>query len=96
MGIAVGVTGTIILVGVLAGVLLYHCLSKHRSQLKPELASYQQQLTDLQYEKVQADPEYEVPATSRAEIELRENVAYHHPVQKIELRENVAYEPVQY
>ena len=97
VGIAVGVTGTIIfVVGVLAGVLLYHCLSKHRSQLKPELASYQQQLTDPQYEKVQADPEYEVPATSRAEIELRENVAYHHPVQKIELRENVAYEPVQY
>ena len=95
VGIAVGVTGTIILVvGVLAGVLLYHCLSKQRSQLKPELASYQQQLT--QYEEVQADPEYEVPATSRAEIELRENVAYHHPVQKIELRENVAYEPVQY
>ena len=67
MGIAVGVTVTIILlVGALVGVLLYITASaiKHRSQHEPESASYQQQLTDPQYEGVQADPENEVPATS--------------------------------
>ena len=95
VGIAVGLTGTIILlVGVLSAVLLYHYTSKHRSQHKPESASYQQQQTNPEYEEVQAGPEYEVPATIKAEIELRENVAYH-PVQKIELRENVAYGPLQ-
>ena len=94
VGIAVGVTGTIILVvGALAGVLLYCCISKHQSQLKAASPSYQQQQTDPEYEEVQTDPMYEVPATSGAEIELRENVAYK-PVQMIELRENVAYGPV--
>ena len=97
VGIAVGVTGTItLLVGVLAGVLLYHYyISKHRSQLKPESTSYQQQQTDPQHEEVQAGLDYEVPVTSGAEIELRENVAYH-PVHRIELRENMAYGPVQH
>ena len=74
VGIAVVVTGTItFVVGVLTGVLLYHCISKHRSQLKPESSSHQQQ---------QTDPEYEaVPATSGKEkFELRENIAYE-PVQ---------------
>ena len=51
--------------------------------------SYQQQQTDPEYEEVQTDPKCEVPVTSGAEIELRENVAYK-PVQMIELRENVA------
>ena len=100
MGIAVGVTGTIILLlGALAAVLVYHLISKHRLQLKPQLksasSSYQQQQTDPEYEEVQAAQEYEVPVTSQTEIELRENVAYA-PVQMIELRENVAYGPAQH
>ena len=96
VGIAVGITGTIILlVGALAAVLVYHCISKHRSQLKSASTSYQQQQTDPEYEEVQTDPKYEVPVTSGAEIELRENVAYE-PVQIIELRENMAYGPVEH
>ena len=69
-------------VGGLAGVLLYHCISRYRSQLKHESSSHQQQ---------QADPQYEVSATSGKEIELRKNMAYE-SVQRIELRGNVAYE----
>ena len=87
VGIAVVVTGTIAFtVGVLAGVLLYHCIRKYRSQHKPESSSHQQQ---------QTDPEYEMPATSGKEIGLRENMAYD-PVQRIELRGHVAYGPVQH
>ena len=81
--IATVVTGaSAFVVGVLAGVLLFHCISKYQSQLKPESSSHQQQ---------QTDPEYEVPATSGKEIELRKNMAYE-SVQRIELRGNVAYE----
>ena len=82
--IAIVVTGaSAFVVGVLAGVLLYHCISKHRSQLKPESSSHRQQQ--------QADPEYKRPVTSGKEIELRKNMAYE-SVQRIELRGNVAYE----
>ena len=70
------------IVGALAGIVLYHCIRKHRSQLKPESSFNQQH---------QTDPEYEMPATSGEEIELRKNRAYE-PVQRIELRGNVAYE----
>ena len=67
VGLAVVTTGTIALVvGVLAGVLLHHCI-KYRSQSsKAESSSHQQQ---------QSGPEYEeVPVHKK--IELRENVAY--------------------
>ena len=77
------------IVGVLlAGVLLFYCISKAQSRcFKPETSSNQQQ---------QAGPEYEdIQAISREKIELRENMAYG-PVQRIELSENVAYEPVQH
>ena len=69
VGIAVVVTGTIaFVVGALAGALVYHYISKHRSQLKAE-SSFQQQQTDPEYE--------EVPDTKRKEkFELRENIAY--------------------
>ena len=86
--IAIVVTGVCaFIVGALAGVLLYHCISKHRSaQLKPESSSHQQQ---------QTEPEYEMPATSGKEVvKLRKNMAYD-SVQRIELRGNVAYGPVQ-
>ena len=71
VGIAVVVTGTIaFIVGVLAGALVYHYISKHRSQLKAE-SSFQQQQTDPEYE--------EVPDIRRKEkFELRENIAYEH------------------
>ena len=86
--IAVVVTGvSAFIIGALAGVLLYHCISKHRSaQLKLESSTHQQQ---------QTEPEYEMPATSgKEEVKLRKNMAYD-PVQRIELRGNVAYGPVQ-
>ena len=86
--IAVVVTGvSAFIIGALAGVLLYHCISKHRSaQLKLESSTDQQQ---------QTEPEYEMPATSgKEEVKLRKNMAYD-PVQRIELRGNVAYGPVQ-
>ena len=74
VGIAVVVTGTIALVvGVLAGVLVYHCISKHRSHLKPELSSHQKQQTDPEYEEVSA-------TSGKEKFELRENIAYE-PVQ---------------
>ena len=66
-GIAV-VTGTIaFVVGVLAGVLVYQCISKYRSRLKPESSSHQQQ----------EENQYKVSAISGEEkLELRDNVAY--------------------
>ena len=89
MGIAEGVTGIIItVVGVVAGVLVYHCTRNHCPQNpKPKSSTHQQQ----------ADPEYDdMPATSGKErIEQRENKAYG-PVLRIELRENVPYGPVQH
>ena len=88
--IAVVVTGvSAFIVGALVGVLVYHCISKHRSAQfidKPESSSHHQQ---------QTEPEYEMPATSgKEEVKLRKNMAYD-PVQRIELRGNVAYGPVQ-
>ena len=85
IGIAVGVT-TALVVGVLAGIFLYHCISKHQSQSsKPKTSTHQQQQV--------AGPEYEDVSATRVErkIELRENVAYG-PAQKIELKVNEAYQ----
>ena len=87
MGIAVG--GTIALVvGVLAGVLLFYCITKYRS--KPKTSSHQQQ----------AGPVYEeVRTTNGKKIELKENVAYG-PVKQhqkfIDLKANEAYGHVQH
>ena len=66
-GIAV-VTGTIaFVVRPLAGVLVYQCISKYQSQLKPESSSHQQQ----------EENQYKVSAISGEEkLELRDNVAY--------------------
>ena len=82
MGIAVG--GTIVLIiGVLAGVVLFYCIGKYRS--KSKTSSHQQQ----------ASPVYEdVCTTNGKKIELKENVAYG-PVKQdqkfIELKANEAY-----
>ena len=67
VGIAVG-TGTIAFVVGALLVLLYHCISKHRSQLKPESSSHQQQRVDSEYK--------ESPISGREKFELRDNVAY--------------------
>ena len=76
------------IVGVLAGVLLFYCISKPQSQCsKSETSSNQQQQVGPEYEEIQA--------IHREKIELRENMAYG-PAQRIELSENVAYEPVQH
>ena len=90
MGIAVVVTGTTALtVGVLTGVLLYYCISKHRSQ-STKTSSHQQQQAVLSSEEVSA------PAISQEEkIDQRENLAYG-SMQEIELRSNEAYVPVQH
>ena len=87
MGIAVG--GTIaLIIGVLAGVLLFYCTTKHRS--KSKTSSHKQQ----------AGPVYEeVHTTNGKKIELKENVAYG-PVKQdqkfIELKANEAYGHVQH
>jgi len=88
IGIAVGVT-TALAVGVLAGIFLYHCISKHQPlNFKPEPFTHHQR---------QAGPEYEDVSDTRVEriIELRENIAYG-PAQKIKIEANEAYGHVQH
>ena len=73
VGIAIASTAVVIFItGFLAGVLVYHCISKHRSQSsKPESTSYQQpQAVSSSSPPPQASPEYEKV------IELEENMAY--------------------
>ena len=83
VGIAVVTTAVVIFIaGVLTGVLLYHCISHHRSQsFKPVSVSNQLQQTGPEYEEV---------------VVLSENMAYNKPVQSIELRANEAYQHVQH
>ena len=71
-------------IGVLTGVLLFYCISKHWCKTsKPESSSHQAA------GRVYA----EVCTTSGKEIVLRENMAY---VQTIELKANEAYGHVQH
>ena len=84
MGITVVATGTIALaVGVLTGVLLYYCISKHQSQ-GVKVSSHQQQQAVSSSEEVSAQT-----------ISQGENLAYG-VAQKIELKANEAYVPVQH
>ena len=103
VAIAVVIIGTIVfVVGVLVGVLLYHCINKQSSQLKkpqstkPESSSHQQQQAGPEYEK---SPEYEEMQASPEYEEMQAVQEYEVPVtigkEKMELREN-AYEPVQH
>ena len=82
VAIAVVTTAIVFFIaGVFTGVLLYHCISHHRSQCtKPVSASNQQQQTGPEYEEV---------------VELSENMACNKPVKSIELRANEAYQHVQ-
>ena len=67
-----------VLAGVLVGVLLFYCISKHRSKSSmPEPSSHQQQAAVVPLQR--AGPEYEEV------VELKENMAYG-PVHNIELR----------
>ena len=91
--VSVGITAVVIatitlIVGFLAGVLVYHCISKHQTQSsKPGTSSYQQQQATVPQQR--AGPEYEEV------VELKENVAYG-PAQSIELKPCEAYVPVQH
>ena len=89
VGITAVVIATIVLiVGFLAGVLVYHCINKHRFQSsKPGSSSHQQQQATVPLQR--AGPEYEEV------VELKENVAYG-PAQSIELKPCEAYVPVQH
>ena len=91
--ITAAVTGIVVLVvgvlaGFLTGVLVYHCISKHRSQSsKPKPSSHQQHQAVVPQQR--ASPQYEEV------VELKENQAYG-PVQNIELKACEAYVPVQH
>ena len=89
VGITVVVTGIVaLIVGFLAGILLYHCIHKHRKQsTKVELVSFpnQQEQTDEEYE--------EVPTNCSGILQVSDNMAYG---QRIELKENVSYAPMQH
>ena len=85
MGIAVGCTIALI-VGVLAGALLFYCIGKHCS--KPDPSSHHHQQADPVYEEVHI-------TNGREKIVLRENMAYG-PVKTIELKANEAYGHVQH
>ena len=90
VGITVS-TATIVafIAGVLAGVLLFYCVSKHQSHQtsKPETASCQQQQAVASYNQLQQPgPEYaEV-------IKLRQNKAYEVTQTAIEMRANESYQ----
>ena len=94
MEVVAAVTGMIALVigalaGVLTGVLLFYCISNHRSQSsKPESSSHQSHQAAAVPQQ-RAGPEYEEV------VELKENTAYG-PVQSIELKACEAYVPVQH
>lgn len=89
VGIAVVVTGIIaLIIGFLAGILVYYCISNYRLQSDKPQSSFQHQPQTVPSSNLlqQTGPEYaEVPAKK---IELKENVAYVH-VQRRELRANV-------
>ena len=80
-GAIVGIAVVTLIVGVLAGVLLFCCIIKHLS--KPESSSHEKQKAGPVYEEVHA-------TSGERKIELWENVAYG-PVQTIELTANEAY-----
>ena len=88
-GITVVVTGIVALtIGFLAGILVYHCVHKHRKQsTKVESASFpnQQEQTDEEYE--------EGPTNCSGELQVSDDMAHG---QRIELKENVSYAPVQH
>jgi len=90
VGITAVVIATIVLiVGFLAGVLVYHCINKHQTQSSNPHSSSHQQQQQATVPKQRAGPEYEEV------VELKENMAYG-PAQSIELKACEAYVPVQH
>ena len=91
--VAVGFTvGTIaLLVGVLAGMLIYHCIIKHQfKSFKPEPSPHQpQQAVPSSNPLQQTSPEYEEV------VELKQNRAYELAETSIQMRSNEAYRPIQ-
>ena len=94
VGIAVASTTVVIFIaGLLAGILVYHCISKHQSQgsKSESFPSQQQQQTISSANPLQqTGPEYaEV-------IKLRLTRAYEDTQTGIEMRSNEAYQPMQH
>ena len=93
VGIAVASSAVVaFIVGILAGILIYHCISKHRSHnfLKPEALSHQQhtqQTVSPSNPLQQTSPEY------ADVVKLRKNKAYELTKTGIEMRANEAYQP---
>ena len=89
-GAAVGIAfpGTAIvffIAGVLAGALLYHCISKQRSQ-SSKSSSQPRQSVSSSNPLQQTGPEYEEV------IELSESIAYRPVKTSIEMKTNEAYQ----
>ena len=97
MWIAVSTTAVVVfigglLVGVLAGVLLYHCVIKHQAwSSKLESSSGQQKKTASSTNPLQqTGPQYEEV------LELKQNKAYETTQTGFEMRPNEAYGPTQH
>ena len=97
MLIAVSTTAIVVfiaglLVGVLAGVLLYHCVIKHQAcGSKLESSSHKQKKTVSSSNPLkQTGPQYEEV------LELKQNRAYEPTQTGIEMRPNEAYGPMQH
>ena len=94
--IAISTTAVVVfiaalLVGVLAGVLLNHCIIKHQAwSCKPKSSSHQQQQTEPSSNALQqTGPQYEEV------MELRQNKAYESTLTGIEIKPNEVYGPMQ-
>ena len=95
-GAAIGITAVVIgfialIIGILTGVLLHHCIINHRRQTSkyvPSPHQQQQKTVSSSNPLQQTGPEYEEI------MELGQNMAYK-PVQTMELRKNEAYGPVE-
>ena len=98
VGVAVAGSAVVVFIaGVLVGVVLYHCVSKHRTQRsKPESSSQQQQQLSSQQRPQalssgplqQTGPEYDEV------VKLRQNKAYELTQTGVEMQVNQAYRPV--
>lgn len=96
MWIAVSTTAVVVfigglLVGVLAGILLYHCVIKHQAwNSKLESSSHKQKIVSSSNPLQQTGPQYEEV------LELKQNKAYETTQTGIEMRPNEAYGPTQH
>ena len=96
MWIAVSTTAVVVfiaglLVGVLTGFMLYHCIIKHEAwSSKLESSSHKQKKTSSSSKPLQqTGPQYEEV------MELRQNTAYEPKQSGIEMKPNEAYGPMQ-